>query len=340
MKATVPNAFVDASSNDDLKYQSGLMFLSVILPTRNRAQVLSGALESLTKQTYPKAMFEVIVVDNGSTDDTREVCTSFMNRIPQFRYLYEETAGLHAGRHRGMKTAKSDILVYADDDIEAFPTWLEAIAEAFRDDQVVLVGGKNLPKFEQEPPVWILRMWKKDHQGGRMLPYLSILDLGDEVKVISPYCVFGCNFSIRKSILLEAGGFHPDAMPPDLIRYRGDGETHVARYIIEHDYKTVYHPKASVHHLIPLDRLNEFYFIKRAFSQGISDSYTHFRKDKSNSIRKQHFFRFAIRLLQILKVIRQARIQIAYFEGYCYHRDEVRKDPELYDWVMRETYMV
>jgi hypothetical protein len=57
-------------------------------------------------------------------------------------------------------------------------------------------------------------------------------------------------------------------------------------------------------------------------------------------MRKQYLFRLAIRLLQILKVIRKARIQIGYFQGYCYHQDEVRKDPELYSWVMRETYTV
>ena len=316
------------------------MFASVVIPTRDRAQHLSGALESLTRQTYPRDRFEVIVVDNGSTDDTREVCSSFMNRIPQFRYLYEETAGLHAARHLGLKEAKSDLLVYGDDDIEAFPTWLEGIVDAFGDKRVVLVGGKNLPKFQIEPPVWILRMWEKDRQGGRMLPYLSIIDLGDEIKGISPYYVFGCNFSIRKSVLLEAGGFHPDAMPNDLIRYRGDGETHVAQYIIEHDYKAVYHPETSVHHLIPMDRLNEPYFFKRAFSQGISDSYTYIRSKKSISLWKLRYFKLMHRLLLILPFIRKARIQIGYLEGYCYHQEKVRNDPGLYAWVMRETYLV
>ncbi len=207
------------------------MFLSVIIPTRNRAKYLAGALASITGQTYPQELFEVIVVDNGSTDNTKEVCQSFNDRIKNLRYFYEPTPGLHVGRHLGMREAKSEILVYADDDIEAFPTWLEAIAESFQNPEVVLVGGKNLPKWEAEPPDWILKMWEKDKNGNRILGYLSILDLGDEKKFISPFHVFGCNFSIRKNILLEAGGFHPDAMPKELIIYRGDGETHVSEYI-------------------------------------------------------------------------------------------------------------
>lgn len=180
---------------------------------------------------------------------------------------------MHVGRHLGLKMAESDILVYADDDIEAFPTWLEAIAESFQDSGVVLVGGKNLPKWESDPPDWILKMWEPDKNGNRILGYLSILDLGDEEKEISPFYVFGCNFSIRKRVLLEAGGFHPDGMPKELIIYRGDGETHVSRYIQAKGYKAFYNPKASIYHVIPRKRLTIEYLEYRAFIQGISDSF-------------------------------------------------------------------
>ncbi|MCK4816436.1 glycosyltransferase family 2 protein, partial [bacterium] len=109
------------------------MVLSVIITTRNRSKALSYALESITKQTLYSQLFEVIIVDNGSTDSTREVVDSFTGQIPTLRYYYEGSPGLHVGRHKGLNEAKSNILVYADDDIEAFPTWLEAIAEAFED---------------------------------------------------------------------------------------------------------------------------------------------------------------------------------------------------------------
>ncbi|MCU0595353.1 MAG: glycosyltransferase [Desulfobacterota bacterium] len=292
------------------------MFLSLVIPTRNRVRYLSGALESLTLQTYPRDMFEVIIVDNGSTDNTREIPASFADKIPHLRYVCEETPGLHAGRHRGMATAKADILVFGDDDIQASPTWLEGIAEAFCDEQVVLVGGKDLPRFQQEPPLWIKRMWEKGRDGARMLPYLSIMDLGDEVKAISPYYVFGCNFSIRKAVLIEAGGFHPDAMPPELLRYRGDGETHVARYLEGRGLKALYHPKASVHHLVPTERMTESYFVKRAFLQGISDSYADLRSRKKPLPLKNLYFKARHRLLLGMKFIRKARIQTGYVRGY------------------------
>jgi glycosyltransferase involved in cell wall biosynthesis len=86
------------------------MFISVIIPTRNRAKYLSGTLESLTKQTYPVSLFEAIVVDNGSNDNTKEVCEIFSKQFQSLRYFYDDNPGLHVGRHLGMKLAKSDTL--------------------------------------------------------------------------------------------------------------------------------------------------------------------------------------------------------------------------------------
>lgn len=320
--------------------------LSIIIPTRNRATYLACALESFTKQSYPANLFEVIIIDNGSTDNTREVSASYSNRINNLLYYYEPSPGLHVGRHMGMKMSRSDILVYADDDIESFPTWLEAIAKSFQDPEVALVGGKNLPKFESEPPDWIWKMWKKDRLGNSILGYLSILDLGDVEKEINPYHVFGCNFSVRKNILLEAGGFHPDAMPQELIRYRGDGESHISKYILEKGYKALYHPKASVYHLVPSNRMTEEYFCRRAFNQGISDSYTHIRenikehsfvrKNKENYVKR--IGRFLRAHIQISK-IREYRFYLAYKAGYEYHTDNVIHDKQLYDWVTKDSYI-
>jgi glucosyl-dolichyl phosphate glucuronosyltransferase len=316
------------------------MFLSVIIPTRDRGPHLVGMLDSLRAQTYEEGSFEVLVVDNGSADNTREVCESYQRLLPNFQYLHDSQPGLHVGRHLGMKRAKGEILVYADDDIEASPTWLEGIAEAFSDKQVALVGGKNLPKFQLPPPVWIRRMWEKDHHGGRMLPYLSILDLGEEIRVISPYYVFGCNLSIRKPVLLEAGGFHPDAMPLELIRYRGDGETHVARHIIEHDYRAVYNPKASVSHLVSGERMTEEYFCRRAFAQGVSDSYSEIRSGKPPSSRSDFLVPFTRSLLCVLGLgSRLIRFKASYWKGFEYHQMEVRKDRDLFNWVIRGSYI-
>jgi glucosyl-dolichyl phosphate glucuronosyltransferase len=253
--------------------------LSVSIPTFNRSSLLNKALESLLIQTYPTDQFEVIVVDNGSKDDTRSVALGFEKKIPYFRYEFADEPGLHVGRHQGLRVAKADILVFVDDDIEAFPSWLEGIWSSFQENDVTLTGGKNLPKYEIPPPFWIKDMWDRKMEYGNCIGPLSILDFGDEKRDMNPYYFFGCNFSIRKEILLRAGGFHPDSMPQNKVRYRGDGESHVAAYVLNNGYRALYNPKASVYHYVPRERITLEYFCKRAFNQGISDSYTKIRKN-------------------------------------------------------------
>lgn len=315
------------------------MMLSVIIPTRNRADLLKSTLQSLESQTLQRDLFEVIVVDNGSTDNTRQVVESAQQQLVNVHYFYDPTPGLHVGRHLGMKMAESNILVYADDDIEAFPTWLESIAESFQDTSIVLVGGKNLPKFEIEPPDWIMEMWKESQNGDKILYPLSIIDLGNDTKNISPFFVFGCNFAVRKSLLFEADGFHPDSFPLELIRYRGDGESHISRYIESHRYQTIYNPKASVFHSVPSQRMTEEYFCKRFFHQGISDSYSCIRSGDKFS-----FMKILKRVIQqhipsLTNNSFNKRFQTCYWQGYDFHQNEVKNDSQLYNWVMKKNYL-
>jgi glycosyltransferase involved in cell wall biosynthesis len=321
-----------------------LMELSVIIPTRNRADCLRKNLEALFSQTMALYRFEVIVSDNGSTDDTAEVCRSFQARFAHFQYHYEKAPGLHVGRHIGLETARTDLLVYADDDIIALPSWLESIAEAFEDPAVALVGGKDLPRFEATPPAWISRLWLPDSRGHRLLGHLSILDLGEAADYIDPLRVFGCNFSIRKAVLMEAGGFHPDGMPRDLIRYRGDGETHVSRYIAQRGYRACYHPGASVQHLVPAGRMSLKYFCQRSYQQGISDSYTEVRALGGKI--QENPGNWKARLHPITRLIRgltrgwyvYALSQSAW-GGRSYHRRAVQQDSLLLEWVLRKNYL-
>ncbi len=317
--------------------------LSVVIPTRNRAGFLKSALQSLMLQTLPRNSFEVLVIDNGSTDDTKQVVASAQQQLFNVRYFYDARPGLHIGRHLGMKKATSDILVYADDDVEAFPTWLEAIDEGFKiSPDVALVGGKILPKFKAPAPSWMMRMWSENRHRQRVMGYLSLLDMGNSILQIDPSYVFGCNFSVRKSILEETQGFHPDAMPDGLVRFRGDGESYVSRFIGKKGYKTIYHPKASVFHVLPAERLTEAYICRRSYHQGISDSYSCLRK----GLRPPRYFMG--RLMNWLKSpgcrwsiyfdARQYRITNSYRQGFFMHQREAYRDKSLYQWIMKEHY--
>jgi len=317
--------------------------LSVVIPTLNRCNLLQEALNSLANQTYSKNRFEVIVVDNGSVDKTKEIVDQYKSILPNLKYIYDERPGLHVGRHAGLKAAKGEILVYGDDDIYALPTWLEAIAESFSDNKVVLVGGNNYPKFEGKPPKWIKNLWMRT-KWGKILPYYSVLDFGNKIKKIPAYYVWGCNFAIRKSVLLEMEGFHPDGMPKELIFYRGDGETAVSNYIEDKGYTTLFNPKASVYHYVSKDRMTEQYIFKRGYMQGISDSYTQIRnlRDIPYSIIFKNMFQ-ALKKIASIYFLSCPQIKkiyyCGYWKGYIEHQCKVRKNPKLLKWILKKNYL-
>jgi glucosyl-dolichyl phosphate glucuronosyltransferase len=327
--------------------------LSVIIPTFNRANVLGDALESITLQTLDPSIFEVIVCDNNSTDKTKEIVHSFCDRIENMRYIKTEDPGLHVGRNRGYMESLGDILVYADDDIEAFPEWLSTIWSTFNNSDVVLVGGKNIPKWEVTPPTWVMDLWKPDDFHRRLCNYYSIIDFGESVMEIDPIYVVGCNFSVRKKVIKEARGFHPDGMPRELIKYRGDGESYISNFIKDLGYKAIYHPSASVHHKVSKERLTFEYLEQRGFNQGVSDSYTqlrdlHFKSKGQKRVSHNLFEDFIVTLKRFIyeyyclnSRVRKSRkmYRKGYSNGFSYHQKQVLRDKTLKEWVIKETYL-
>ena len=323
--------------------------ISVVIPTRNRADLLAPALASLLKQDLAPSGFEVLVIDNGSTDHTQHVIDQYKVQLTNLSDIYAPDPGLHTGRHAGMKAAKGDILVFADDDIEALPTWLSSIAVAFQDPPVAMVGGNNYPFFLQTPPDWLNRMWRRPtFRGHKSISSLSVIEFTQPPREMSPYHVWGCNFAIRKEVLLQAGGFHPDGMPKELIRFRGDGETHVSKHVAESGLKCVFHPGASVYHKVTPERMTHAYFRQRGFNQGVSDSYTQLRQqDLPSASAKRPFIKralgFAVRkalnLLDNAETKRaEAELHLGHRAGFDYHQAAYRDDPVVRDWVHRSTY--
>lgn len=320
--------------------------ISIIILTLNRASYLKTALNSALNQSFSENKYEIIVIDNGSTDNTKQLVEDLNHQHDnRIRYFYDIRPGLHIGRHLGAKYARGDILLYGDDDIIASTEWVKEIYKCYSKKKVGAAGGKIIPKYEIEPPKWL----KIFHSG-----YLSLLDLGDEYLEINTNEIYGCNLSIRRSILFELGGFHPDAMPQGLIKYRGDGETALMDKVVKAGYKTIYNPKAYVYHVIPSSRLTINYFKKRAFNQGISDSFSLIRKCgkieeniyenklKNSSIISKiiTFMRFMKHGGNIKYLKYYCQVRNAHKEGMKYHRDEVKNDPELLKYILKENYFV
>jgi len=319
------------------------MGASVIVPTHNRAAYLKDAVISVCQQTLAAERYEVIVVDNGSTDEAHEVVELVTDQYPIARYIRESSIGLHQARHAGARVAQGEILVYIDDDVIVPAGWLEAMLKPYADPHVACVGGKTLPKWEAEPPAWL------DQFGGNGGGNLSLLDLGDETLELAwPQTVYGCNMSVRRSVLYEIGGFNPDAIGDHrLIWLRGDGETGLHRKIYDAGYKVIYEPRAWLYHRVPASRLRTDYFCYRAFIQGISDSYTHMRTYRSSVIRLLlHAGRCTLRIacayaasLGQTNGYIQSRARAWYWYGWAQHQLRLAVSSVLRNHVMQKTYL-
>jgi glycosyltransferase involved in cell wall biosynthesis len=297
-------------------------------------------------QGVPSDEYEILVVDNGSNDNTQIVTEDIVasNSSHNIRYLYEPEPGLLSARHRGYFEAQGEILIFVDDDIEAVPGWLKAFVDAFNDKRIDLAGGPSLPKFEVEPQDWIRKYWIK--KNGRVVcGPLSISFCGSERIEIDPCHVWGLNFAIRKKTLLKLGGFHPDCIPKKLQHFQGDGETGLTLKARENNLKAIYSPDAAVYHHIPRERLTVKSFEERFFYQGVCDSFSQIRKNcgidnicipEYNPIEK--FFSHLTAYQQYKQIIYR-RIQNAYVDGFRFHQKAVRKSDVLLNWVLRDNYL-
>jgi glycosyltransferase involved in cell wall biosynthesis len=330
--------------------------LSVIIPTRNRCKLLQETLDSLMLQTLESKFFEIIVIDNGSTDLTFSTSQKYYSKFNNFRYFYCATPGLHVGRNIGFLESKSEILVYCDDDIEPNREWLFTIKQCFDSDESIgVLGGNNIPKFIENPPDWLSEMWQisTPFSSNKMIPELSLIYLKyKKLTNINPSLIWGCNFSIKRSIVESAGGFNPDGMPVNMLMYRGDGESNMANFAIKMGYKTMFHPLASVYHKVTKDRMVEEYFKDRSFAIGISASYSTlknknvkivFKKSRFSSyisFIKNYINKLYLLLFQSKKLKQIKNNNILYFQkGYDFHLNQYNTSIKIQEWVHSNSYM-
>jgi len=323
---------------------------SVAIPTCQRSALVLHALQSIIAQ-HTNFAFEVLVLDNGCDKALQgEVEQIAEQTVVPVRYIPVPEIGLHNARHAGVEEAKSDILVFVDDDIVAAEGWLQAIVDTFDDSDVHLVGGRSVPRYDEAPPPWLEAFWTRNPDGNGWCDLLSLADYGDEEREIDPMFIWGVNFAIRKKTLVSLGGFHPDNVPWELRRYRGDGESAVSREVKRLGLRAVYQPAAVVYHVVPRSRLTVEYFERRSYLQGISDSYTRIRLDHGLVTSRIPGWKSLLRKLKrLVKVGLQlsspdpyqeikARVRRAYQAGREFHQNEVRRDPELLKWVLRKNY--
>jgi glycosyltransferase involved in cell wall biosynthesis len=178
--------------------------VSVVLSTYNRAHVLPRALESLLDQDHDPARYEIVAVDNNSTDGTRQTIESFAAKAPNLRYVFEPEQGLPYGRNTGIRVARAPLIATTDDDVRVSRHWVSTIARLFADHpEAACVGGKVLPNPSGPWPGWLTR----EHWSP-----LALLDYGDvpfHVNGTRRLCLIGANVAYRREVLDRIGMFAP-----------------------------------------------------------------------------------------------------------------------------------
>ena len=239
------------------------MKFSILIATFNRAAILQKTLESIAS-LRPHGSWEVVVIDNNSPDDTRQVVESAAATFPvPLRYVFEGEPGRSAALNSGFRVARGEILVTTDDDVRVEPDWLDRIAAGFEAHGCDYIGGRVLPVWPGERPDWM------PARNEVLCGVLAVLDYGAAPFRYGSRVPLGVNMAVRRDALLRAGYF--DA------RVGRKAGTLLGQEVREWCVRAhaaglvgYYIPDVVVQHLIPQDRLTKSYFRRWYYWRGVS----------------------------------------------------------------------
>lgn len=282
-----------------------------IICTHNREKYLADAIDSLLQQDLDKESYEIIVIDNASTDSTAEISKKYLSH-PNFKYVYESTLGLSVARNTGAKSTKAPILAYLDDDAEASSQWLRVLVETYNNDpQLVIAGGRvelKLPENYDNLPSWI-----SENLSGA----LGFYNLGNETVYITDPGLTprGLNYSISRDFLEAIGGF--DANFGRIgTKLLSNEELVMTELALQKDKKVAYIPAALVAHNVQPERLKLDWFLRRSWWQGVSEYY---RDEEKKSTKITHLKKAGERVIRgLYKSIKYINQPATSFENLLY----------------------
>jgi len=232
--------------------------LSVVVCTHNRWKTLKTCLESLAAQQLDFSLWEVVVVDNASTDETKDVVQGFSKGILPLQYIYEERLGLSRARATGFRNSRGRYVAYLDDDAKAHPGWCAAICQTFDQNaatdpgRVAALGGPVELAFETERPPWLT---------AELELFYSRVDLGRAVRSFPPHsCPVGANMAFRREILQR----HP--WDENLIMCE---DVELFNRIAADGFTFLYAPAMRVTHFVPAARCTVEWLIRRYYAEGL-----------------------------------------------------------------------
>ena len=243
---------------------------SVVVPTYNNSATLKATIESLLAQ-QTSVSYEIMIVDNNSTDDTALLAGAFADRVnPEVRYLLETTQGSSTARNAGIAAASGEIVAFTDDDCIPRPDWLESLAEVYTaHSSAWSVGGRIVLDLPTDSPAWF-RLTSPRYDTTR---FFAALDLGEGVvKLEYPQALWTANLSVRKWVFSEIGLFNTALGVTKSSRLAAE-DLELCRRIQRSGGAIYYSGRATVRHRVHESRLTKKYFRLCAYWGGRANAH-------------------------------------------------------------------
>lgn len=221
--------------------------VSVVLSTYNRCTVLPRALEALAAQSGD-VPYEIIVVDNNSTDATRQVVEAWTSVVPDLSYLFEPQQGLPFARNAGLAAARAPIVAFTDDDVKVPSDWVRTIRLVFdANPSVDVIGGRVVPVWPAALPSWLTPLQLGPFALGERGDVSFRVDAGNAAP-----CLVGANFAFRREVFERIGSFDTS--------YTKSQDREIQLRLWRSGGQGLYVPEMAIEVDVPLERITKAYF--------------------------------------------------------------------------------
>ncbi len=239
--------------------------LSIVIATYNRWESLLITLRSVVKQNLAPQLWECIVVNNNSSDETQAQAEQFALQYPQLdiRVLFEPRQGLSWARNCGIEQSSGEIIAIIDDDEVINEGFASAYLSLFeRRPQATSAGGRIIPRYQSQRPKWMSHYTE--------LPIANPLDLGSKERIFpSGKIPGGGNMAIRRSAIEKYGAFDVE-LGRTANHLIGGEESDLFERLANHGEECWYCPEAIMWHIIPDEKLTQEYFDRLTYNIGVS----------------------------------------------------------------------
>jgi len=238
---------------------------TVVVCTYNRCESLARALSEIAVQVMPDSVeWEVVVVDNNSTDGTRKTVEEIARKWPgRFRYVYELNQGLSHARNAGVREAAGSVIAFTDDDVSISPDWLQNLTSHLHSGEWAAAGGRIFPVWAKPVPNWM-----SIYDAHTMGPF-GVFDFGEVSGPLSRPA-YGGNMAFHRSVFEKYGLFRTD-LGRSGTNLHGREDTELGERLLAAGEKLRYEPQAAVYHPNPADRMTKRFVLRWWFWFGYGE---------------------------------------------------------------------